>query len=469
MTYAIILYATPFRPHCTDNLSMPADIIKEGKLSALQLEAIVYGCQRHQQHLPAADPKRTFVAPSNNDKKKKKSKTALKDNTTANQTFPAIKAEKKKGAAGAATSDAPTPNDVPPKPTVGYRKGFLVGDGAGMGKGRTLAGFVLENNAVGRKRHIWVSVSSDLYDDAKRDLTDLGLDEYAQKQCYLLRDEKYGKLKIGEGVLFTTYNTLIAKGKGGGKYQSRLEQIIDWCGGDSFDGLIMLDECHKAKNIKLDENGKPMLDAKNKAQCSKSAAAVVELQTRLPQARIVYCSATSVTEPKNMGFMDRLGLWGPGTEHPQGFNQFLKSVEHLGCGAMELHAMHLKGEGALVARTLSYEDCNFEAVPNVMNGNIQAVYDQSASLWKNLNAFLADSLETNFGDDSDDEDEDLDDAALAQQEERRKHRDQLSCKPGVVKSRFWGAHQRFFRSLCIAAKVDKAIEIAQQAIDEGSK
>lgn len=301
------------------------------------------------------------------------------------------------------------------------------------------------------------------------DLTDLGLDEYAQKQCYLLRDEKYGKLKIGEGVLFTTYNTLIAKGKGGGKYQSRLEQIIDWCGGDSFDGLIMLDECHKAKNIKLDENGKPMLDAKNKAQCSKSAAAVVELQTRLPQARVVYCSATSATEPKNMGFMDRLGLWGPGTEHPQGFNQFLKSVEHLGCGAMELHAMHLKGEGALVARTLSYEDCNFEAVPNVMNGNIKDVYDQSASLWKNLNAFLADSLETNFGDDSDDEDEDLDDAALAQQEERRKHRDQLSCKPGVVKSRFWGAHQRFFRSLCIAAKVDKAIEIAQQAIDEGSK
>ena len=79
------------------------------------------------------------------------------------------------------------------------------------------------------------------------DLTDLGLDEYAQDQCYLLKDEKYGKLKLGEGVLFTTYNTLIAKGKGTGKFQSRLEQIIDWCGGDSFDGLIMLDECHKVR------------------------------------------------------------------------------------------------------------------------------------------------------------------------------------------------------------------------------
>ena len=167
--------------------------------------------------------------------------------------------------------------------------------------------------------------------------------------------------------------------------------------------------------------------------------------------------------------MDRLGLWGAGTEHPQGFNQFLKAVEHLGCGAMELHAMHLKGEGALVARTLSYEDCNFEAVPNVMNAGIKAAYDQSARLWKDLNAHLQDNLENGLGDDSDDEYEALDDAALAQQEERRKHRMQLSEKPGIVKSRFWGAHQRFFRSLCIAAKVDTAIEIAQKAIDDGSE
>lgn len=137
---------------------------------------------------------------------------------------------------------------------------------------------------------------------------------------------------------------------------------------------------------------------------------------------------------------------------------------------MELHAMHLKGEGALVARTLSYEDCNFEAVPNVMDESIKAVYDQSARLWKDLNSHLQDKL-IEGADAEDSDDEDLDDAALAQQEERRKHRDQLRTKKGqgIVKSRFWGAHQRFFRSLCIAAKVDTAIEIAQKAIDEGSK
>ena len=33
-----------------------------------------------------------------------------------------------------------------------------------------------------------------------------------------------------------------------GKSQSRLQQLIDWCGGTSFDGCIVFDECHKAKH-----------------------------------------------------------------------------------------------------------------------------------------------------------------------------------------------------------------------------
>ena len=32
---------------------------------------------------------------------------------------------------------------------------------------------------------------------------------------------------------------------------------------------------------------------------------------------------------------------------------------------------------------------------------------------------------------------------------------------------FWSAHQRFFRSLCIASKVDTAISLAKKALDDG--
>lgn len=35
------------------------------------------------------------------------------------------------------------------------RAGFLIGDGAGVGKGRTVAGIILENYLRGRKKALW--------------------------------------------------------------------------------------------------------------------------------------------------------------------------------------------------------------------------------------------------------------------------------------------------------------------------
>lgn len=56
----------------------------------------------------------------------------------------------------------------------GSRAGFLVGDGAGVGKGRTIAGIIYENYLKGRKKSLWFSVSNDLRYDAERDLSDIG-------------------------------------------------------------------------------------------------------------------------------------------------------------------------------------------------------------------------------------------------------------------------------------------------------
>ena len=43
-----------------------------------------------------------------------------------------------------------------------------------MGKGRQIAGLILEHKLTGGKRTLWVSVSNDLRFDARRDLDDLG-------------------------------------------------------------------------------------------------------------------------------------------------------------------------------------------------------------------------------------------------------------------------------------------------------
>ena len=64
---------------------------------------------------------------------------------------------------------------------------------------------------------------------------------------------------------------------------SRLKQLLHWCG-DDFDGCIIFDECHKAKNLCPTGAGKP----------TKTGQTVLELQNKLPKARVVYASATGM-------------------------------------------------------------------------------------------------------------------------------------------------------------------------------
>ena len=123
-----------------------------------------------------------------------------------------------------------------------------------MGKGRQLAALVLENSMAGRRKHIWLSVSNDLAFDARRDLKDLcqDCDDVPSIEVYQLNKEPYGKLKVKEpAVIFSTYASLIAgkKSSGGKKKQTRLDQLVQWCGGNDFDGCLLFDECHKAKNL----------------------------------------------------------------------------------------------------------------------------------------------------------------------------------------------------------------------------
>ena len=51
--------------------------------------------------------------------------------------------------------------------------------------------------------------------------------------------------------------------------------------------------------------------------------------------------APGASEPRNMAYMSRLGIWGRGTQFPE-FQDFIKSVERRGVGAMEIVAMDMK-------------------------------------------------------------------------------------------------------------------------------
>lgn len=91
--------------------------------------------------------------------------------------------------------------------------------------------------------------------------------------------------------------------------------MLQWCGED-FDGCIVFDECHKAKNLCPTGSSKP----------TKTGLTALDIQNKLPKARVVYASATGASEPRNMAYMVRLGMWGQGTPFKT-FNDFISAVE----------------------------------------------------------------------------------------------------------------------------------------------
>lgn len=120
-----------------------------------------------------------------------------------------------------------------------------------------------------------------------------------ERTCHNLKDfiarvslETQG---IKKGILFCTYSLLITDRAG-----SRLQQIVEWCGAEQFAGVLILDECHRAKNMgkrrkdkgERGDDDKDDLEAWKNSTASKSATYVASLQRQLPLARIVYLFAT---------------------------------------------------------------------------------------------------------------------------------------------------------------------------------
>jgi len=112
--------------------------------------------------------------------------------------------------------------------------GFFIGDGAGIGKGRQISAILLDalSRNQGGGRHLWMSVSRELIQDARRDLTDVGCHVTVHDGAEMLDQTVVGGKKgkglgaggsLNKGVLFVTYSLLVS-----GK---RMEDIISWLSG----------------------------------------------------------------------------------------------------------------------------------------------------------------------------------------------------------------------------------------------
>lgn len=373
--------ATVSPPVTSYSPRLPRELITSGALSDAQLEAVVYAGNAHSHMLPASG------------------------------TEPA------------------------------RRRGFFVGDGTGVGKGREIAGVILDNWNQGRKKAVWISENMKLMNDARRDWGGLGGD--VSKIINHQKTKPADPIKAPDGILFSAYGTL-ASGmvdqtgtrrppvKGGPAKKSRLDQIVNWLGKD-FDGVIAFDEAHNMSN------GMVVKGERGKSTPAQKALAGIELQRRLPNARILYVSATGATEVTNLAYADRLGLWGRGTPFPSR-EDFLSKIQQGGIAGMELIARDMKALGHYIARNLSYDGVEYGRLEHSLTPDQKSTYDKMAEGWQ--------LVLRNFN------------AALAETESPRQVKN-------AAMAQFWGTHQRFFNQIITSMQMPTVLDSVEKDIREG--
>ncbi|MFC7706334.1 strawberry notch-like NTP hydrolase domain-containing protein [Plastorhodobacter daqingensis] len=301
---------------------LPPDIVD--KLSEAQLETVIYAGEAHAGYLAGA--------------------------WTVDDTFDTLSAAPE-GAEGACR----------------FRQGYMIGDGTGVGKGREAAAIILDNWMQGRRRALWISKSDKLLEDAQRDWSALGMERLLVTP--LSRFPQGKPITLNEGVLFLTFATLRSDDRG--ERVSRVKQIVEWLGSDS-DGVIIFDEAHAMANA---AGGR---GERGDVAASQQGRAGLRLQHALPQARVVYVSATGATTVHNLAYAQRLGLWG-GEDFPFSTRaEFIEAVEAGGVAAMEVLARDLRALGLYTARSLSFKGVEYESLDHELTPEQIRIYDSYA-------------------------------------------------------------------------------------------
>ena len=424
---------------------LPARILTDELLSDAQLESVILAGQAHGHHLSAlyriGESWETVARVADNED----------DNGDDGNSLPETANTANKGEAVSAglepATDATGDGEALSAP-VRFRRGWMLGDGTGCGKGRQVAAIILDHWLRGRRRALWLSASDKLLEDARRDWAAIGGSE--ADIIPLGKFRQGAEIPQKAGILFATYATLRSPARQG--KSSRLEQIVGWLadGMDegsrhAFGGVIVFDEAHAMANAAGSKG------SRGDTAPSQQGRAGLRLQNALPDARILYVSATGATTVPGLAYARRLGLWGgadSGGETP--FEQrtdFVTAMEAGGVAAMEVVARDLKALGLYQARALSYDGVEVELLEHPLTPEQRRIYDAYAGAFKVIHRNIEDALKATGIMEGD--------ATLNK-----------NAKAAAL-SAFEGAKQRFFGHLLTAMKCPSLIRSVEADLEAG--
>ena len=341
---------------------LPERVVMEGQLSDAQLESVVLAGEAHSRHLGAwfhigSGWETVQICPED-------------DQESIEVPFH-------------------TPDGEALSRPVCFRRGWMLGDGTGCGKGRQVAAIILDNRLRGRKKALWLSQSDKLLEDARRDWTALG---GLESDVIPLGNFRQGmEIPLDAGILFATYATLRSPSRQG--KPSRLDQIVEWLAGSldeedrhGFQGVIVFDEAHAMANAAGSKS------ERGETKPSQQGRAGLRLQNALPDARIAYVSATGATTVPGLAYAGRLGLWAAGETPFEKRVEFVSAMEAGGVAAMEVVARDLKALGLYQARALAYDGIEVDILEHPLTPEQRRIYDAYAGAFKVIHANIEEAL-----------------------------------------------------------------------------
>ena len=404
---------------------LPERVVAEGQLSDAQLESVVLAGQAHERQL------------------------AAEYRIGAGwETVRRVDADGDDGGdddAPPSEDDSETVDaDEPLSDPIRFRRGWMLGDGTGCGKGRQVAAIVLDQWLRGRKRALWLSQSDKLLEDTRRDWCAVG--GRADDVIPLGKVRQGADIPHAQGILFATYATLRSPARQG--KPSRLDQIVAWLadGEDheqrhAFSGVIVFDEAHAMANAAGSKG------SRGEVRPSQQGRAGLRLQNALPDARILYVSATGATTVPGLAYARRLGLWASGETPFETRVGFVAAMEAGGVAAMEVVARDLKALGLYQARALSYDGVEVEILEHPLTPEQRRIYDSYAGAFKIIHANIQDALKATGITDGD--------STLNK-----------NAKSAAL-SAFEGAKQRFFGHLLTSMKCPSLIRAIEADLEAG--
>ena len=351
---------------------LPERVVTEGQLSDAQLESLVLAGEAHSRHLAAE-----YRIGS-------QWETVHRCNDAGDESLPRTRSGGEEIDTSFVTSEGETLSNP-----VRFRRGWMLGDGTGCGKGRQVAAIILDNRLRGRKRALWLSQSDKLLEDARRDWTALG---GLESDVIPLGNFRQGmEIPLDAGILFATYATLRSPSRQG--KPSRLEQIVEWLAGSldeedrhAFDGPIVFDEAHAMANAAGSKS------ERGETKPSQQGRAGLRLQNALPDARIAYVSATGATTLPGLAYAGRLGMWAASETPFEKRVEFVSAMEAGGVAAMEVVARDLKALGLYQARALAYDGIEVDILEHPLTPEQRRIYDAYADAFKVIHANIEEAL-----------------------------------------------------------------------------